>query len=593
MLLILLIYLILFLILFYCLKQYKTVSDIIVEALSVRGLLTIFSGILIANFFVIGFVSREKFIYFWDYTAYWDMSVTSATFIKHTPFNMAFSHLIDSINHDSYNIFATYLIFPFLKVLGTSRVAYVLSVLNLFFIPSVFLLSLICKQVTQIVFSSKSLRFDFIFILLLLFPPIITPMLRGYLDIVGLIPACLILLILLNEDFKEIKILNALMLSFLIIIELFTRRWYAFFIASLCISYGCVYIFRVLISKERGLKVVAKVFSNWLIIGVSTLLILWIFFRPFLQMSGGVDYAYIYSAYRFGTLSNEILSLVWYVGVFASMLIGLGVYKAFRYWFPFVLILQSPIQFYLFWRVESFGQQHYYLFMPFIVLFLILGINAIILLHKKLYYPALGVIFMVSFIQFSNSFIQPFFAPSSRFVLSNSILYPNKRDDVEQIKNLTSYLHSLSGDIYVMASSNVTFNDDILRHVDMPNTTNAIPNLLPTNNVDLSDGFPYQFMGAKYIVVADPIQLHLGKNNQMVVWFFANNILAQSSFGQNYKLLKVFSIDKNIKINVYEKEKCFTGEQLEDITNSFKNYYPNDGRFNNLQLGKFGCQNEK
>ncbi len=586
-------YVFLFIILFYSLKSCKELKPILSEVFTARSLITISVGILMINLFIINYMKNENTLYFWDYVAYWDMSITNMHIIDNSSPSVVFSNLINSINSDSYNIFPTYLIYPFLKLFGITRISFILGILNLFLIPSVFLLALISKQSIQEISKFSKLRIDIIFVILLLFPPLITPMLRGYLDIVGLIPACLILLKLMNHDFKKIDILSSILLSFLIVLVLFTRRWYAFFIVSLCVSYLMIYTAKVIKNRSLTTHSAIKILLNWLIIAVCLLIILAIFFRPFLRMSGGVDYSYIYSAYRFGSLSNEIMSMVYYVGILTCIFICIGVFKGGANWFSLIMLLQAPLQFFLFWRIESFGQQHYYIFMPCIAYFMILGINTIIQSYKKLNCPLLIIILSLILLQFYNSFVRPIFISIDRNILSQSIRYSNTRLDVYHIRELADYLNSLHSNSYILASSNVTINDDILRHVNMPGKNNAVPNLLFTHSVDLSDGFPYEFMNTKYVVVADPVQLHLGEKNQRVVWFFANNILAQSSFGQNYKLLKVFSIDNNIKINVYEKEKCFTGEQLEYITNSFRNYYPNDERFNNLQLGKFGCQDEK
>ncbi|MFB0528001.1 MAG: hypothetical protein ACETVT_03895 [bacterium] len=68
--------------------------------------------------------------------------------------------------------------------------------------------------------------------------------------------------------------------------------------------------------------------------------------------------------------------------------------------------------------------------------------------------------------------------------------------------------------------------------------------ILPTHNVDERGGFPSEFLTARYVVVAYPIQYHSRLEGQRVVGTLAEFIVDGGNIGTSYKQLPYeFALD--------------------------------------------------
>jgi hypothetical protein len=572
----------------FVLFRYKSIQNIILGLKQAKSVFIILSTIIVLNAFVIFYISHEKYIYFWDSAGYWDILLNSIKFVSNSTFNETLINLINSINNNDYNVFAAYLLVPTAKFLGITRLDYILSILNLFLIPAVFFISIIIKQILIDFFKLESIKFEYVFFLTAIFPPILFPMLRGYLDVLGLIPVSCLILILMNEEFKRINILKQLTIAVAILIILFSRRWYAFFVVSFLFSFGVVFLIEILKDSNRWLWLQKAIF-NWLITFSFIFLILFCFFKGFLLKSAGVDYSYFYSAYKHGGFLSNIIALINYFGLFLILICTVSLKKIFNLKITIVLFLQLIIAYYLFFSVQSFGAQHYYILTVAILVLFFIGFN-FLLTQVKSSSSLIFIFIVVAWIlQSYNTFIMPV-KYSHLFIKYPE--YPLYRNDIGDIKHLSHAIANLDGSIYVLASS-AELNDDILRKVNMPESDNAVSNMLPTSHIDLASGFPFQLFDAKYILVASPMDLHAGQKNQQDVYFFANYIMHGISFGKNYTKINTFKIGKQIVVNLYQKTKCFTETDLLTISDYFRDYYKNDDRFNNLYplIKKYKCLN--
>ena len=133
--------------------------------------------------------------------------------------------------------------------------------------------------------------------------------------------------------------------------------------------------------------------------------------------------------------------------------------------------------------------------------------------------------------------------------------------------------------IYVLASSTI-LNDDILKHTFLLNGYTSFNKIFTSFHFDKRDGFPQNFLYAKYIVVADPIQYHLRPEDQRIICILANQIINQKAIGLSFqKLPYKFNLDDNIKIHIYKKVKPQKKSDLANLSKLFMMYYPNNKEF--------------
>lgn len=90
---------------------------------------------LCANGFVIYFINQERYIYFWDAANYWDKYKIMSSLFKNAPLE-ALKILFQSIRSDDYNFLAVFFLIPFDFLFGSSRLAYILSITNIYALPA-------------------------------------------------------------------------------------------------------------------------------------------------------------------------------------------------------------------------------------------------------------------------------------------------------------------------------------------------------------------------------------------------------------------------------------------------------------------------
>lgn len=538
--------------------------------------------------FIVAFGLKERFVYFWDYGGYWGTGIlyTDNWF---NDVHRSLSQLYTSILNDEYNLLPTLLLLLPFKLIGITFPAYTLSIYIMYIIP---FYAITFSLVIRIAYDMGRPLSDRIIITctacLCFLPPVIEPILAGYLDAVGL-PICIsILAIVYLKEKHQLNRLSASMgLTILLVILVFSRRWFAYWIVAFFISYGLILILRLFSKEQRNAAI--KSILDIALIGICCSTFLFVGFREFLIRSLLTNYGDIYSAYQSGNFYGNVKFGIHYIGIWLLFLAAIGFIGAIRMpsnrWFFSMILIQSMISFSLFVTVQSMGMQHYYLISSALAIFVLFGVVTVLNLTQK---RIINKVILISVLVitaggFFKSFVPqpiPLVDKLSR-IYSNGPFHPRVRNDLNEIRQLGSYISEISGvdpasskqNIYVLASS-VIINDDIIRKVNLPYTINSIPSLLQANHVDKRDGFPKQLLEADVVVVGDPIQYHMRDTDQRVVGVLANEFLKNEGIGKSFRLDKTFTLDNNVKAKVYIKEKPLNIEDLKKLQSQFQEWYP-------------------
>jgi hypothetical protein len=158
---------------------------------------------------------------------------------------------------------------------------------------------------------------------------------------------------------------------------------------------------------------------------------------------------------------------------------------------------------------------------------------------------------------------------------------PLQRNDIAEIKNLLHQLGILlysdqNSTVYILASSNI-LNSSILHSAVLTfNLNPALRNqVLDTHDVDKRDGFPLNFLTARYVVICTPIQYHLRPEDQRIIGVLAECVLKRENIGKSYKQLPyVFLLDNGVKAFIYEKFKPLEQADINSLAELFNAYYP-------------------
>ncbi len=117
------------------------------------------------------------------------------------------------------------------------------------------------------------------------------------------------------------------------------------------------------------------------------------------------------------------------------------------------------------------------------------------------------------------------------------------------------------------------FNDDILRNLKLPEENNYFPELSTTYHMDLTLGFPEQFLTADAVITTNPVLLHANPDGQRMIKVLNEAMNSESELSNNFELVRSYNIDKGVTVFLYKKIRDFEDADYEWLINSFNQWY--------------------
>ena len=554
-----------------------------------RSLLLFVIAFLCVNAFVYFFISGERYIYFWDYCLYWVKYQELGSLFHHAPLK-AIVQIWKTVRHDDYNMLPVLFLMPFRLFFGASRLAYELAIANIYVCPS----AVLCSALVGEVVSSTDRTYPpavaaITLSTFLLLPQLWVPVLFGFPDIVGVIVIFLILLILLRRPVQEMTAKSLISVALLLTLLVTLRRWYAYWVVSFFVALAVETAVTLLPQHRFRARNYLTAAGRILIMGAISAAAFFLFATPIALKMVTTDYADIYSAYkRTQGVAPFLMNVARYFGPFLSALfvisLAVGIVQQKTRKLTRLLMFHFLCVIAIFSRVQDFSVQHNYLLIPSVILCISLLMVA---LWSRLRDISLRSFFLAGYALILTIQFSLMFAPAadalplsvSRF-FSLYRHYPLVRNDLDEMSKLFAFLEKESasekGGIYVIASS-TTISDDIMRNAcrafDRPQP--FCDRILPASHVDKRDGFPENFLQANLVVIAAPVQYHLGSEGQRVVGVLAAEMTNQESIGASFeKLPDEFTLDGGVKVFVYKKTKPLSEAGLHDLESRFWAYYP-------------------
>ena len=551
-----------------------------------EALLALILFLIMANLFTVYFVSNEHFLYYWDLSNYWaKLSYISDTFIK-DPYG-ALRTIYYSVQYDDYNYLPAFLLMPFSFLLGNSRLAYIILILNILGFAAIISSVSLHRKVSGLVGPRLAISPPVSVGIILLLPNFWDPILNGLVDVGGILIINVILLLYLNNSFPRQTTRALVLIGFLIPMLILYRRWYAYwglsFYIALLLETGIMISLIYRFKRENYARMLLNIFIP---ISISALF-LFIVATPFAFKIAKTNYADIYSAYRWSnTLFQSFMVVINYFGLFYFSLFLLGAVYAINNRdiraFSMLLLLQWLIIVLLFSRTQDFGSHHLYMLLPTMLLFSSLFISRLMIKSaslKLVVVCGVMVLFVLNFLAALSS--KQLWYTKSYPGIFTSIRHPSLvRYDINEIDRMLSVLTGLLTDpndrVYVLASS-IILNSSILdsSYLSLNRHGEIARKVLSTRDVDKRDGFPQQLLTAKYVVVGDPIQYHLRPQDQRVVGIPAESVLTQRNIGTSFvKLPYEFNLDDGVRAYIYQRTRRFNDSDLDYLSELFKKFYP-------------------
>ena len=542
------------------------------------------------------YVRSEDTIYAWDFNAFWAYFIR---FGQLSDWDLWYYMLTREIAVS--NPIPTALLTPIYKMFGGSRLVYISSVALLYFMPACILLASLFAHV----YDNKNIKF-FVLLVTATFVPFWRPILRGYPDIIILAPIIISLIVVLKNDFSlKINYKWAIILGILIWLPFLFRRWLIYTVFSLYLTLPILSFLWA--SKKQNYK---NIIYNFVIAGASSLFFVLFFQYDFIKMALTTDYGYQYSAYQF-SFPISLKYLIASIGYYITPFFILGIFSSLKNWkeksskLCIISIINAVLILLFFTRTQSPGTQHFIPILFFILIASIVGAIYLLDIIRSSIQPFVAtavatVILICCILVMAHTF----YPSDSKLVHNNhetlskegvsidifqvmgtnkeiEILpfsdYPFRTNDLDKYLIIINFIKNqidTNKKVLISASSQY-FGRSILNTISKDHGI-KIDSLHEVPQIDLRDDF--QLTGSlnyDYVILSDPIQLHL-PHGQEVIRIFSTNILRAQNIGKAYKKTEfaTVTLNGNIKVDVYKRERDFSKDEVEQFIYQLVEVYP-------------------
>ena len=458
--------------------------------------------VVVLNILAVVYITKSEYIYFWDNATYWDISRRIANGALSPDF---WQNVYHSISVNDYNCVAGLLSSMFIKLFGESRLVYVLTLVNLYLVPSMAIIYFLARRLGKAPMLTMCVT-------MLICPAITFMAIVGFADVGGLPFALLCFYLYFDKDEKKrgVSIWKCILIGVLLVLLMLWRRWYAFF----AVSFITAMLADCIINRRQ----IYPAFISAAVVG----LILVFGFRDFLMNILMRDYGNIYSGYKF-SVSTDLKLITRYFGIIyilalaAATIYGAVKRKNLR---PVFMWVQMLVCAGMFMCVQTHGQQHLLLYIPSLIVLTVYMIRFIDKEWMLLSVCALALIHAVNvFIPYKQpQNIQEIkiYSPVPTFSMR-----PRTMDNTRELLDLRRRLDAgiPEGATLGVLSSSFQLNEDILKNayasfgIKSPREDYFVP--LPQVDARDTDLSPYG--SVDFVLVANPLQIHLDEDNQRIL----------------------------------------------------------------------------
>ena len=520
-------------------------------------------------------VSREETLYQADHVAHWAMSVDLARRLQADP--LAALGAVASSFDRPLNLLPVLPVATVLTVAGESRVAYVLTVANLYALPSLMILVLLvrraCADTSWLTAAGSALLAS-----LLLLPALWQPVLLGYVGVGGIGLALLAwLLYVVPERAPSMPVLVAT--GVLLALLLLLRRWWGFWTVAFCLLVLVDGLLRMGARRHEGWRRAAVAF--WPPVAVAgvvagTLLLV---AAPRIVTVLTTDYADRFAAYKHVTGLPAELGL--FVDRFGLVVLAaatgaaaiLGLQSRLRR-LAVLAVAQGVVVLLAMRRIQDPSPQHWYLYLPTLLVLLAVGIAWLVRGRRRL--AALGIAACAGALVTAAALIPLQSAPWT----PEARIQPMVRDDIAEVRRLLETLDELQdrrpGWIYVLDPAGV-LPDTALGYAGLSLGTElpVSARILGGAHVDRRDGFPYGIIAASYVVLTVPRHGIAPASHSLVVTVPSQQLLDGTGIGAAFRRLPVeVELERGARGLLYERVRSHTPEEVASLDAPLRRAYP-------------------
>ena len=525
-------------------------------------------------FFAVEMLNQHT-VYYWDQADYWRKTIEASQMLTTRP-RMLLNNVYVSVNTVDYNLVIPLVLSLPTKIFGTSHVVHILLILNFFLLPGAFVISLAAKNSG----GAQKVPLPLLFGLTVLTPALLYPVLAGYLDAFSLLVLSLAFSMVMGKEIFTFKPGRCFCLAVSLILVMLGRRYFCYSVVGLVVAVVC-YMVLCTASKQISQKEAHCFGANvWTTAGIAAAVLL-LFFRDFIVKAMTNSYAEQYKGYQTGDTLHNFKLFVLYFGILFFVICSADIVVAIMRKdaaYSVSLLVAAFLPAVLLFRVQSMGPHHYYISVLPLLLLQTHLLGCVQDWHRTWKNTVVAAISAVTALNFIFAYVPALHVVRVNNLLGSQRFLPLQRDDMAQLHALCSKVNQVSkasenGKVYMLSAS-FRLNYSLLQNVNAPATFQAVPNLYASNEVDLRDGFPKQFLKADVVVVCDPIQYATTPETGRVIGLLAKDILHESKISKNYYQEAAFLLTGNTKACIYRRVKTFGSDELSFLESQFNQIYP-------------------
>ena len=511
---------------------------------------SIIIGIILLGYLYYGIsLLTRNFIYYWDYSCYYNIQIETIDHFSHSLFE-GIRSFIGSTWSGEYGNFLSFVPQMFFQLTNKTPNSYVASC-TLIFIPYItFSLSILLKKVMEIFkIKNKELLLGTSLLLFILFPILHATSIFGQPDFFGLFFIFLIISLTISYDFKKIEI-DRLILLFINMYFLFiSRRWYVYWMVSYFLCYGLF----ILIKNRNNKKDLIIILKNAGIFCSITGLIFITTLFPLLKNIIASDFKNHYVYYMAGGFFQELIYQKNHLGTALLSLMILGfiigcVKKEYRK-YSIISLLQIIIIIFLFTRIQNMGNHHTLTLLPsyycgLLILLLYFENNK----QTWMKYLLVGIM--------SLNFISGLLGTNNKLFTDLKLKVP-RQEDYKQIEEVATWLKDNLNEEHTayMISHTDKYNPDKFRNIFKPDRT--IEKYLPYGSAIIgTHKFPTELFTATYVITTSPF-------DRMSIEYKYEEVFELLVKEGIFVLEESFDMENSYHILIYKRDKEVTREEVE------------------------------
>jgi len=542
------------------------------------------------NLFTIGFVAAEQTLYRADQLAYWSYSAGLAHGLTHSPVS-AVAAIADSVANQELNLLPATPIAASMTVFGTSRLAYLGSVLNIYGAAVVVAL-LIClfalrdeDSSPRVLNASLSAAFS-----ILMLPDLWYPVFKGYLGLGGVALGIVILGLYLRRSPESLGIKELLLIGFLVGMLSIFRRWYTFWSVAFCVVVGLESLRGAWGRRATGVQAVVTSFRAPAVIGLSAIVTIALLAGPVAIRRLAPGYAEEFVGFaRSGGLGDRIAPSVTQFGELTLLtalvaVILMMIQKGAGRRIATVIGIHLLLTYFMMLNLQDHDPQHWYLYSAgLLVLMGVAGMGVLGSMKTVRSFRITAALALLVGVVVTATVFLP--TASSLLEAAGPMvpglrIRPAVRTDIPEVHRLLGTLDRITarrpGYIYVIGCTSTLSEQSLaFANLSLGTSYRAPAMILQSAHVDRRDGFPSGLIQADYVVVADPVQVNLDPSQQQVV------ILPNQSFLNGVNIAGGFSrvpgdyhFEGGVSVSVYERIRPTRSDDIAGLSDLLRAKYP-------------------